>query len=138
MLKIYCQSCGAKYEYSNSKPNFCSKCGTNLNQFSNYTKAELIVPENIEEELDSLKVPKINNLEVEISKSELISEKISDIISSSPEEEYEDFKQLIENNQTYHTENEEQFLKDFSEEAGALRPKIREHKTNVKNKNSKF
>ena len=137
MLKIYCPSCGACHQYSHSKPNFCSKCGTNLIQ-SNLNKIkpsiaqELISSENLDEDIDVLRVPKINNLEVEISKSQLISEKVSDIMKSSPEEEYEDFKSLVQNSENYGKINNEKFLEDFAIEAGALKPKTREHKQNGK------
>ena len=31
MPKIYCSNCGNAIQYSDTKPNFCQKCGTNIN-----------------------------------------------------------------------------------------------------------
>lgn len=135
MLKIYCSSCGACHQYSNAKPNFCSKCGINLGQVNKINSKIIsaqIISEDLNEETEILSVPKISNLEVEISKSELISEKVLDIMKSSPEEEYEDFKDLVQNTQHYGVVNHEKFLEDFANEAGALKPKTREHKQNGK------
>ena len=105
---------------------------SNLNKIKPSIAQELISSENLDEDIDVLRVPKINNLEVEISKSQLISEKVSDIMKSSPEEEYEDFKSLVQNSENYGKINNEKFLEDFAIEAGALKPKTREHKQNGK------
>ena len=42
MAHLFCHSCGNKLEYAHAKPNFCGKCGQQLNaSISTNTAAEL-------------------------------------------------------------------------------------------------
>lgn len=137
MLKVYCSSCGACHQYSSIKPNFCSKCGLNLFLSTNANKSSKVLTEedsidNSFEESEILKVPKISNLDVEIYKSQLNSEKILDIIESSSREDQEELKNLTDNHIGLEKIDNKKFLEDFAQEAGALRPRTREHKKNGK------
>lgn len=138
MLKIYCSSCGLVHQYSLSKPNFCTKCGLSFNNISKNTinktnnSAALVEIEATDgQEADVLNVPKINNLDIEISSTKINPQKILDIVKTSSPEEYEE---VIDYNQNHLNIDNEKFLEDFAQEAGALRPKIREHKQNGKKK----
>jgi len=133
MLKIYCSSCGAVHSFALAKPNFCSKCGNGLNPNTiNAQKAsetlKIHLENVVEDDYEVQSVPDIKNLDVEISINQLKPEKISDIVESSlknPPAENNDFINITEI-------DNEKFLENFAQEAGALRPKTREYNHNGK------
>ncbi len=86
----YCIKCGTKHEYSLSKPNFCSSCGTPLNsQASNLdslSESRAAEPELVAEE----SVPKISELQYSINTSSN-KRTFGDLISEAerdPQEKY--------------------------------------------------
>jgi hypothetical protein len=101
MAFIFCSNCGSKAEYSFSAPNFCSKCGESFSGKKNTPKfapANQINPNvkdiDDEEESDndsesfysnSIRVPRIRNIEVDISNSEIGARivKMSDLINGN-------------------------------------------------------
>jgi len=107
MPKIYCSNCGNAIQYSDIKPNFCQKCGTNLasgkTQISAQPQIEIIQESK----------PRLNNLnwDIEISKPKSI--KFKDLakgqISNVEKRGGESF------------DSKEEFLKQFQKEAGTLR-----------------
>jgi hypothetical protein len=101
MAFIFCANCGSKAEYGFSPPNFCSKCGNSYSQRKTFAskqqfKEELQVEDNeytdFEEEegenyfSNSTAVPRIRNIQVEISAVETIglkTVKMSDLINGN-------------------------------------------------------
>tara|TARA_R100000005_G_scaffold86141_1_gene54903 strand:+ start:834 stop:1169 length:336 start_codon:yes stop_codon:yes gene_type:complete len=70
MAHLFCHSCGNKLEYAHAKPNFCGKCGQQLNaSVSTNTAAELPTLEKSvvlsSDETDAQSVPHISNFQVE-------------------------------------------------------------------------
>ena len=70
MSHLFCPSCGNKLEYANSKPNFCGKCGDQLNTSyaSNTAQNQPTVVENVdfgEDETNADHIPSISKLEID-------------------------------------------------------------------------
>tara|TARA_R100001443_G_C3359602_1_gene178769 strand:+ start:1116 stop:1451 length:336 start_codon:yes stop_codon:yes gene_type:complete len=70
MAHLFCHSCGTKIEYAHAKPNFCGKCGQQLNaSVSTNTAAELPALEKSvvvsSDETDAQSVPHVSNFQVE-------------------------------------------------------------------------
>ena len=67
-MKIYCQTCGAKVEFSpRDKPKFCHSCGKSLNLGSNISKAEAEAEaEELPEEEESTSLPNIDQLDFDL------------------------------------------------------------------------
>tara|TARA_Y100000310_G_scaffold340562_1_gene436730 strand:+ start:1359 stop:1712 length:354 start_codon:yes stop_codon:yes gene_type:complete len=111
-MKIYCQSCGAKVEFSaKDKPKFCHNCGTSLSLGSNTRKEEPLD----KEEADMTTVPNISQLEIEIQTDDVLVEKIEDIMGTSKNE----------NTMKYPAPQipKKEALKQFKKEAESLRKK---------------
>ena len=86
-MKIYCQQCGAKIEFSaNAKPKFCHSCGTSLSLGSD-VRANSAVEEEPEEEIDSTTVPRISQLEVDVLSGETPKQTLGDIVGTAQEGE---------------------------------------------------
>jgi hypothetical protein len=71
MSHLFCPSCGTKLEYANAKPNFCVKCGVQLNTSyaSNTAQDQPAIVENVdfgEDETNSQSIPNINKLQVDL------------------------------------------------------------------------
>tara|TARA_R100000008_G_C3507981_1_gene127271 strand:- start:16 stop:357 length:342 start_codon:yes stop_codon:yes gene_type:complete len=71
MAHLFCHSCGTKISYAHAKPNFCGKCGQQLNaSASTNTAADLPKLEKSvvisQDETDSQFVPEISNFQVEV------------------------------------------------------------------------
>ena len=72
MSHLFCHSCGHKMTYSHAKPNFCTKCGQQLNKSvsvntagaDSTVKKSTVLSDN---ETDAESVPEISRLQVEIS-----------------------------------------------------------------------
>ena len=66
MNHIYCTECGTKMSFAHSKPNFCSKCGSNTGAVAKrVTKVE--IEENLADDETSVdEVPIMDNLSVDI------------------------------------------------------------------------
>ena len=72
MSHIFCHSCGGKLSYSHAKPNFCGKCGQQLNMSAttNIAAAASTVEKSVvisENETDATSVPHIADFQVEYS-----------------------------------------------------------------------
>ena len=108
MPKIYCSSCGNAVQYSDIKPNFCFKCGTNLSTGKPQINAKIEPQIEIEE----IK-PKINNLNWDIEIQKPKGEKLKDLARGEKDKTF----------QPRDTEglSKEEFLKQFEKEAGTLR-----------------
>tara|TARA_R110000824_G_scaffold17971_3_gene71924 strand:+ start:2778 stop:3122 length:345 start_codon:yes stop_codon:yes gene_type:complete len=71
MAHLFCHSCGNKLSYAHAKPNFCGKCGKQLNgSISTNTAADLPALEksvvlSSDDETDAQSVPHISNFQVE-------------------------------------------------------------------------
>jgi len=120
-MKIYCQKCGSKVEFSaNSKPKFCHSCGALLNLGSNVINA---TEEGVDEEdPDATSVPVITGLEVEIHTEETKGEPLGNLIGTAE-------KGAPPMNVNRPKQNRKEVLENFSKEAGALRGKKAPKKT---------
>ena len=107
MPKIYCSSCGNPVQYSDVKPNFCFKCGTNLN-----TGKPQVVAQQIQPQIEEIR-PKINNLNWDIEIERPRGQKLKDLAKGQKDNNF----------QPRNTEelSKEEFLKQFQKEAGTLR-----------------
>ena len=72
MSHLFCHSCGGKLSYSHAKPNFCGKCGQQLNTSvttsaaggaSTVEKSAILS----EDETDATSVPHVADFQVEYS-----------------------------------------------------------------------
>jgi hypothetical protein len=90
MNHLFCHSCGGKLSYSLAKPNFCGKCGQQLNisvatnavalgKASTVEKAVILS----EDETDVLSVPHITDFQVEYS-AEQSSVTLGSLIGEQP------------------------------------------------------
>ena len=71
MSHLFCHSCGYKITYSHAKPNFCTKCGQQLNKSVSVNTAgnEPAIEKSVvlsDNETDAEFVPQISNLQVDI------------------------------------------------------------------------
>lgn len=71
MAHLFCHSCGTKLEYAHAKPNFCNKCGQQLNQSVSTNTAASNTPTYEKsvvissDETDAQSVPHISDFQVE-------------------------------------------------------------------------
>lgn len=137
-MRIYCKKCGAPTEYLSNKPKFCSSCGLSFS-----AKKESVTPlppkqeeerqhppknpipafiiedeENYDEGIqDSVNVNNIQGLDIEIEKNQNQGIKFGDALgTASGGGEGDKFIRDPDPDVT-----EEQFLKQFKEEAGSIR-----------------
>ena len=105
MQIIFCTECGAKNEYSGSKPKFCSSCGTPMSLGANKTNKSKVVKKSTsprkassfkeqmearkqsrdslqEDETDVEQVPDISSLSYEIIKGGNAVHNFKDIINA--------------------------------------------------------
>jgi hypothetical protein len=71
MAHLFCHSCGTKLSYAHAKPNFCGKCGQQLNaSASTNTSAGMPTLEKSVElsadETDASYVPQIQSFQIEV------------------------------------------------------------------------
>lgn len=120
-MKIYCQKCGSRVEFSaNSKPKFCHNCGASLNLGSNVINA---TEEGLdEEEPDATSIPVITKLEVEMHTEEVKGVPLGNLIGTAE-------KGAPPMNINRPKQNRKEVLENFSKEAGALREKKPPRKT---------
>ena len=69
MSHLFCHSCGNKLSYAHAQPNFCGKCGQQLNEsVSTNTAADLpTIKKSVvisADETDSTSVPHISDFQV--------------------------------------------------------------------------
>jgi ribosomal protein S27E len=119
IMKVYCQQCGAKIEFSvSSKPKFCHGCGESLSLGSDRRVSTSKVIEEEEAEDEVSEVPSIGELEIEIESYTKSPEKLGDAIGTIKEEAS---KALKYPNQEQPKLSKEEFRKQFQQEAGTLR-----------------
>ena len=96
MAHLFCHSCGTKISYAHAKPNFCEKCGEQLNSLSSTastnTSAGMPVLEKSvvisQDETDAQSVPNLSNIQVEIQASDKAPMTFGSLIGvSAPSEE---------------------------------------------------
>jgi hypothetical protein len=107
MPKIYCSNCGNPIQYSDIKPNFCQKCGANINsgKVQAVAKPEIEIVQEVR--------PRVNNLNWDIEIQKPKGQKLKDLARGEKDN----------NLQPRNTEglSKEEFLKQFQKEAGTLR-----------------
>ncbi len=72
MSHLFCHSCGGKLSYNHAKPNFCGKCGQQLNMSvtANVAGEASTVEKSVmlsENETDAVSVPHVADFQVEYS-----------------------------------------------------------------------
>lgn len=80
MSHLFCHTCGFKIQYANVKPNFCSKCGQQLNMSlaSTFSKPSI-------EEID-------DSIHYDLQNDETLSDSIPNISKIQVEYSMEDYK----------------------------------------------
>ena len=120
-MKVYCQHCGAKIEFSvRSKPKFCHSCGTSLSlgsdQVAHNKKSSNTKNTETDDYDDEVQeVPSISELDVEIEVHEIGSQSIETLMGTSKGSAAEP-----KSNKT--PWSKEEFREQFQKEAGSLRP----------------
>jgi len=76
MSHLFCHSCGGKLSYSHAKPNFCGKCGQQLNTSAttNVAAEASTVEKSVilsEDETDATSVPHVANFQVEYDAAQI-------------------------------------------------------------------
>lgn len=108
MQKVYCSSCGNPVQYSEVRPNFCFKCGTNLST----GKPQILG--KIEEKIEVINTrPSIQNLNWDIDIQKPKGVKLKDLAKG---QKNTDLQPRDGDNVS-----KEDFLKQFQKEAGTLR-----------------
>ena len=72
MSHLFCHSCGGKLSYSHAKPNFCGKCGQQLNMSTtaNVAGADSTIKKSVvisQDETDAESVPQIRDFQIDYS-----------------------------------------------------------------------
>jgi len=112
-MKVYCQKCGAKIEFSvKDKPKFCHGCGFSLSLGANRGTP---VKSDSEEEDDISQVPAISELDFDLEIHTMPSETLGGLVGTSKGYSPNDFPQQ-------EALSKEDFKKQFQQEAGTLRP----------------
>ncbi len=128
-MVIYCQSCGNPNKHGSQKPKFCQNCGNSLSSHAKTQKnnprpmkrrSQTLANEEEPEETDVLQVPSLESLDVEIDIRPNKGIKFEDAIGTLNPETRESTQ--MDNPQSESLSNEE-FLKQFQKEAGAIREK---------------
>ena len=116
-MKIYCQKCGAKIEFSvKSKPKFCHGCGSSLSLGVNRSASSIDQDSQDEEETDVKVVPSISSLDVDIEvTNQYKTEKLGTVVGTSPKEAKGDYR----SGETPLSKDE--FREMFQKEAGSLK-----------------
>ena len=123
-MKMYCQNCGLGMSFSNVKPNFCSKCGKPLSSSSaNEATASDDQEQEQDEDDQNSDFSNMNKLEVEIDNFQTPKQTLGNIIESQPEiRPPQNLSDQFENLSTEPKQTNEEFLKEFRNEAGTSRP----------------
>ena len=103
MSHIFCHSCGGKLSYSHAKPNFCGKCGQQLNMSvtTNVAAEASTVEKSVmlsEDETDATSVPHIADFQVEYS-TEQRSVTLGSLIGEQAPSDYEKSKRALSINE---------------------------------------
>ena len=90
MITEFCMHCGAKFQYSLNKPNFCSSCGSSLGE-----RSEASVPEIIQEkkEVENNEIPNLTKLEYSINKSSY-SQTFGDLVSEASQSRSSEYEKM--------------------------------------------
>ena len=94
MAHLFCHSCGTKHAFANAKPNFCEKCGQQLNSLastasttSNTSAGMPVLEKSVvisQDETDATSVPSISDLQVEVQASDKSPMTFGSLIGESP------------------------------------------------------
>lgn len=90
MITEFCMHCGAKFQYSLKKPNFCSSCGSSLGE-----KSEASVSEVIEEkeEIKNNGLPNLTKLEYSINRSSY-RQTFGDLVSEASQSQSSEYEKM--------------------------------------------
>ena len=93
MAHLFCHSCGHKMEYAHAKPNFCAKCGQQLNASISANTAQdtptiqksVVLSDN---ETDAESVPVITDFQVDYEVSDRPTMTLGSLIGEPTPSEY--------------------------------------------------
>ena len=125
MQKKYCSKCGQATEYKSEIPSFCSKCGHSFagmksNATNNKAKPIALTKEDDHDEYESddgFNSP-ITSLAFDVERYDVAPPTIGQIASLGPQPQG---SSSTNKPKTSTPINEEQFLKDFQQEAGSIK-----------------
>ena len=89
MSHLFCPSCGNKLEFASSKPNFCVKCGGQLNASyaSNTAQNQPTIVENVdfgEDETNAEHIPSISKLQVDCEVDDSKTFTVGSLVGENP------------------------------------------------------
>ena len=90
-MKIYCQNCGSKIEFSPSnKPKFCQGCGSSLELGKSLSREENSDGDREADDIqdvdeDSVSVPNITGLEIDLEVPSQSKETLGDLVAGNSE-----------------------------------------------------
>jgi hypothetical protein len=116
-MKIYCQGCGAKIEFSvRDKPRFCHGCGASLSLGSDRSVKANTSPVDDDSDYDAKRVPSISQLDIDVEVNRVGSESIENVMgTASGASTALDPIDILDN------VSPEEFREQFQKEAGTLR-----------------
>ncbi len=91
MSHLFCHSCGTKLSYAHAQPNFCGKCGQQLNSSTashNTAEGLSVLKESVvvsQDETDASSVPSIGKLQVEYDTSDHNSFTLGSLVGENSE-----------------------------------------------------
>ena len=96
MAHLFCHSCGTKISYAHAKPNFCEKCGEQLNSLASTTSTNTsagmpVLEKSVvisQDETDAQSVPQIKNLQIEVQASDKSPLTFGSLIGESTESDF--------------------------------------------------
>jgi hypothetical protein len=116
-MKIYCQSCGAKIEFSvRDKPKFCHGCGTSLGLGSDRSVKANTSSTNDSPDDDAKEVPSISELDIEVEVRQVGSESIENVMGTASRA-----NTALDPAGAPEDISPEEFREQFQKEAGTLR-----------------
>ena len=123
-MVIYCQNCGKPNSYGSSKPGFCQGCGAPLGKTKGKPRKTALsaLDDDDPETTDVAQVPNITRLEVEIDTTpRRKGVRIEDVVGTSNPDEIDDDRPIPPDG--VGDISTDDFMKQFRQEAGALKPK---------------
>ena len=90
MITEFCMHCGAKFQYSLKKPNFCSSCGSSLGEKSEASVSEVIQEK---EEIENNGLPNLTKLEYSINRNSY-RQTFGDLVSEASQSQSSEYEKM--------------------------------------------
>lgn len=115
MLRIFCQNCGSKHEYTDLKPIFCCQCSASFDSSAPKPtlKPKVVISQTNDDDEDDggEEVPEIEKLDVEVEVRRR-KQTIADIVGTPKQEITREKPKKL---------TKKQFLEEFRREAGSIK-----------------